>query len=108
MRSQVILTILLVRSGREGGGGGGSGCSVSVGVEDDGLLEETLDTDDPIDKIIVSNCIQRLKKPDKCESVRRTKGLSTICCMGAFLNINFIRFLVFVVTASKIFSSTKM
>lgn len=36
-----------MRSGREGGGGGGSGCSVSVGVEDDGLLEDTRDTDDP-------------------------------------------------------------
>lgn len=43
----VILTILLVRSGRDGGGGGGSGCSVSVGVDDDGLLDDTLDTDEP-------------------------------------------------------------
>lgn len=37
-----------MRSGREGGGGGGSGCSVSVGVDDDGLLDDTRDTDDPI------------------------------------------------------------
>lgn len=36
-----------MRSGREGGGGGGSGCSVSVGVEDEGLLDDTRDTDDP-------------------------------------------------------------
>ena len=50
---EVILTILLVRSGREGGGGGGSGCSVSVGVDDDGLLEDTRDTDDPAKNIII-------------------------------------------------------
>lgn len=37
-----------MRSGRDGGGGGGSGCSVSVGVDDDGLLDETRDTDEPI------------------------------------------------------------
>lgn len=43
----LVLTILLVRSGREGGGGGGSGCSVSVGVDDDGLLEDTRDTEEP-------------------------------------------------------------
>lgn len=43
----IILTILLVRSGRDGGGGGGSGCSVSVGVDEDGLLDDTLDTEEP-------------------------------------------------------------
>lgn len=37
-----------MRSGRDGGGGGGSGCSVSVGVDEDGLLDDTLDTDEPI------------------------------------------------------------
>lgn len=41
------LTMLLVRSGLEGGGGGGSGCSVSVGVDDEGLLEDTRETDEP-------------------------------------------------------------
>lgn len=46
------LTILLVRSGRDGGGGGGSGCSVSVGVDDDGLLEDTRETDDPANSFI--------------------------------------------------------
>lgn len=40
--------MLLVRSGREGGGGGGSGCSVSVGVEEDGLLDDTRDTEEPV------------------------------------------------------------
>lgn len=39
--------MLLVRSGLDGGGGGGSGCSVSVGVEEDGLLDDTLDTEEP-------------------------------------------------------------
>lgn len=39
--------MLLVRSGLEGGGGGGSGCSVSVGVEDEGLLDDTRDTEEP-------------------------------------------------------------
>lgn len=51
-RTVIILaehTILLVRSGLEGGGGGGSGCSVSVGVEDEGLLEDTRDTDEPVE-----------------------------------------------------------
>lgn len=46
-----VLTILLVRSGLDGGGGGGSGCSVSVGVDDEGLLEDTLDTDDPVELV---------------------------------------------------------
>lgn len=49
------LTILLVRSGRDGGGGGGSGCSVSVGVDDDGLLDDTRDTEEP------TQCKKRLK-----------------------------------------------
>lgn len=43
--------MLLVRSGREGGGGGGSGCSVSVGVDDDGLLDDTRDTEDPVELV---------------------------------------------------------
>lgn len=47
-----------MRSGREGGGGGGSGCSVSVGVEDDGLLEDTLDTEEPAKKY--RNCNTRV------------------------------------------------
>lgn len=51
-----VLTMLLVRSGREGGGGGGSGCSVSVGVDDDGLLDDTRDTEEPINNIAHKHC----------------------------------------------------
>lgn len=39
--------MLLVLSGLDGGGGGGSGCSVSVGVDEEGLLDDTRDTDEP-------------------------------------------------------------